>query len=67
MKSVDGIVRVCLLRLHDYGLVRKEGNEEMRDKTIFTPTHQLRVQLRELTLPNLFKAVAAAAAPSNQG
>ncbi|WP_236192374.1 MULTISPECIES: hypothetical protein [Pseudomonas] len=67
MKSVEGLVRVSLRRLQDYGLVRNEGDEEMLDKTVFTPTHQLRVQLRELTLPNLFKAVAAAAAPSNQG
>lgn len=67
MKSVDGIVRVCLLRLFEYGLVKKEGNEEIREKTIFTPTHLLRVQLRELTLPNLYRAVAVAAAPANQG
>lgn len=67
MKSVDGIVRVCLIRLSDYGLVRKEGKEDIGDKTIFTPTHQLRVQLRELTLPNLFRAVATAATPANQG
>lgn len=67
MKSVDGIVKVCLSRLAHYGLVRKEGKEDIGDKTIFTPTHQLRVQLRELTLPNLFRAIATAASDGTQG
>jgi len=67
MSSVHGIVKVCLMRMLTYGLVRKEGREEIGDKTVFTPTHQLRIQLRELTLPNLYRVTAESAAEANQG
>lgn len=67
LSSVDGIVKLCLIRLRDFGLVRKEGHEKISEKTIFTPTHQLRIQLRELTLPTLFRAITIAASSANQG
>lgn len=67
MSSIEGIIRVCLSRMLEYGLVRKEGKEDIDEQTSFTPTHQLRIQLRELTLPTLFKAVVEAAATKTEG
>ncbi|MNG17159.1 hypothetical protein D3C84_1011290 [compost metagenome] len=67
MSSIEGIIRVCLSRMLEYGLVRKEGKEDIDEQTSFTPTHQLRIQLRELTLPTLFKAIVEAAATKTEG
>ncbi|MCL6692418.1 hypothetical protein M8R19_27410 [Pseudomonas sp. R3.Fl] len=63
LNSLEGMVKVCLTRMQDYGLVRKEGKEDINETTTFTPTHQFRVQLRELTLPRLFQAAIDAATP----
>lgn len=59
--SIEGIVIICLNRMMEYGLVRKEGREEVDEQTSFTPTHRMRIQLRQLTLPTLFQAVVEAA------
>ncbi|XVJ50104.1 hypothetical protein ACDZ94_26830 (plasmid) [Pseudomonas sp. UBT] len=67
LSSIEGIITVCLNRMLEYGLVRKEGREDIDEQTSFTPTHQLRIQLRELTLPTLFKAVVEAAASKVEG
>lgn len=61
LSSVEGIVRLVLNRMLEYGLVRKEDKDDIDEKATFTPTHQLRVQLRELTLPRLFQATIQAA------
>jgi len=67
LSSVEGIIAVCLNRMTEYGLVRKEGREDIDEQTSFTPTHLLRIQLRELTLKTLFQAVVDAAAPNAEG
>lgn len=67
LSSIEGIITVCLSRMLEYGLVRKEGREDIDEQTSFTPTHQLRIQLRELTLPTLFNAVIEAATSKAEG
>lgn len=64
LSSLEGIVKICLTRMQEYGLIRKEGKEEIVETTSFTPTHQFRIQLRELTLPRLFQASIEAVASS---
>lgn len=62
LATIEGIITICLSRMKEYGLIRQEGRDEIDEQTSFTPTHQLRIQLRELTLPTLFKAIVEAAA-----
>lgn len=57
--SVDGIVRMVLRQMKDSGLVTATRGEEDDDSRDFTPTHRLRINLRERTLPRLFDYIRA--------
>lgn len=55
--SIEGLVRMALNYLSDYGLVNSVGSPDEGEAVEFTATHRLRVQLRERTLPRLFDYV----------
>lgn len=55
--SVEGFVRLALNHMREYRLVRLERENEDSSQTLYTPTHRLRVHLRELTWPRLFALV----------
>lgn len=57
--SVDGLVRMVLRQMKDSGLVTATRGEDDDDSRDFTPTHRLRVNLRERTLPRLFDYIRA--------
>lgn len=55
--SVNGIVKLALKHMADYGLVRLERESEDEARTLYTAAHRLRVHLRELALPRLFEII----------
>lgn len=55
--SVEGFIRMALSHMHRYNLVRLERGKEGDAQSLYTPTHRLRVHLRELTWPRLFTLV----------
>jgi hypothetical protein len=61
--SIEGVVRLALKHMTNYGLVRLERESEDDDQALYTPTHRLRVNLRELTLPRLFQLTREAIQP----
>lgn len=52
--SLVGIVKLALGHMQTNGLVRLDRAADDDASTTYTPTHRLRVQLRELTLRRLF-------------
>lgn len=56
LKSVDGVIRLALGLMVDYGLVRV-ARERDEDRATYTARYRLRVHLRELTLPGLFNFI----------
>lgn len=59
--SIEGLVRMALNYLIDYGLVNNAGAQDEGEAVEFTATHRLRIQLRERTLPRLFDYVRSGA------
>lgn len=55
--SVEGLIRMALNYLGDYGLVNSVGAQDEGETAEYTATHRLRIQLRERTLPRLFDYV----------
>lgn len=55
--SIEGLVRMALNYLSDYGLVNSVGSQNEGETLEFTATHRFRIQLRERTLPRLFDYV----------
>lgn len=55
--SVEGLIRMALKYLSDYGLVNSIGAQDEGDTAEYTATHRLRIQVRERTLPRLFDYV----------
>jgi hypothetical protein len=54
ISSVDGLIRMVLRQMKESGLVTATRGEDDDDSRDFTPTHRLRINLRERTLPRLF-------------
>lgn len=59
--SVDGIVRIAVNKMLEYGLLRLVRGGEDEAQSLYGPTYRLRVHLRELTLPRLFHVTRDAA------
>ncbi|WLH14727.1 DUF6063 family protein [Pseudomonas hefeiensis] len=59
--SIEGLVRMALNYLIDYGLVNNVGAQDESEAVEYTATHRLRIQLRERTLPRLFDYVRSGA------
>jgi hypothetical protein len=59
--SIEGLVRMALNYLIEYGLVNNVGAQDENEAVEFTATHRLRIQLRERTLPRLFDYVRSGA------
>lgn len=59
--SVDGIVRIAVNKMLEYGLLRLVRDSEDEAQSLYGPTYRLRVHLRELTLPGLFHVTRDAA------
>lgn len=59
--SIEGLVRLALKYLSDYGLVNCVGSQDEDEAVEYTATHRLRIQLRERTLPRLFDYVRSSA------
>ncbi len=59
--SIEGLVRMALNYLIDYGLVNNVRAQDEGEADEFTATHRLRIQLRERTLPRLFDYVRSGA------
>jgi hypothetical protein len=55
--TIEGLIRMALNYMGDYGLVNGSGVNDEDDAVEYTATHRLRVQLRERTLPRLFEYV----------
>lgn len=54
ISSVDGLIRMVLRQMKESGLVTATRGDDDDDSRDFTPTHRLRINLRERTLPRLF-------------
>ncbi|HBO4785988.1 TPA: hypothetical protein ACUT80_003308 [Pseudomonas aeruginosa] len=59
ISSVDGLIRMVLRQMKESGLVTATRGEDDDDSRDFTPTHRLRINLRERTLPRLFDYIRA--------
>lgn len=59
--SVDGLVRIAVNKMLEYGLIRAFRESDDDTQSLYTATHRLRVHLRELTLPALFHLTRDAA------
>ncbi len=59
ISSVDGLIRMVLRQMKESGLVTATRGDDDDDSRDFTPTHRLRVNLRERTLPRLFDYIRA--------
>jgi hypothetical protein len=53
--SIEGFVKLALKQMAEYGLVRLVRETEEEAQALYTPTHRLRIHLRELTLWRLFE------------
>lgn len=53
--SIEGFIKLALKQMADYGLVRLVRETEEETQTLYTPTHRLRIHLRELTLWQIFE------------
>lgn len=54
ISSVDGLIRMVLRQMKESGLLTATRGDDDDDSRDFTPTHRLRINLRERTLPRLF-------------
>lgn len=61
--SVEGFIKLALKHMAEYSLVRLERDSEDDSQSVYTATHRLRIQLRELTMPKLFD-LARVSAPA---
>ncbi|MES2069859.1 MAG: hypothetical protein V4488_05890 [Pseudomonadota bacterium] len=52
--SIVGIIKITLTNMLHHGLVRGDRKADDENSAAYTPTHRLRIQLRELALRRLF-------------
>jgi hypothetical protein len=61
--SLVGVIKITLSNMLNHGLVRLDRKSEDDVSAAYTPTHRLRVQLRELALRRLFDIAQEVARP----
>jgi hypothetical protein len=62
--SLVGVLRISLSNMLAHGLVRQDRKADDDISVAYTPTHRLRVQLRELALRRLFHIAQEVARPT---
>lgn len=62
--SLVGILKISLTNMLNHGLVRQDRKADDDASATYTPTHRLRVQLRELALRRLFDIAQEVARPT---
>lgn len=62
--SLVGVLKISLTNMLAHGLVRQDRKADDDATTTYTPTHRLRVQLRELALRRLFDIAQEVARPT---
>lgn len=59
LSSIDGCVRLALRQLVEYGMIRVTKASSDEEEILYTPTHRLRIHLREMVERKVFDFISA--------